>query len=520
MKKVKSKLEIVNPNAAGIDIGSAVHYVCVPEGRDEQRVQKFGCFTEDLHNLAQWLKKCKVTTVAMESTGVYWIPLFQILESYKFEVRLVNARHVKNVPGRKSDVQDCQWLQQLHSYGLLHGSFRPDNQMCVLRSYVRQRKNLTESASTHILRMQKALIQMNIQLHKVISHITGITGMKIIEAIIEGERDPEKLAKFRDARIKNDQSTIAKALAGDYREEHLFTLKQEFELYNIYQEKIAECDRNIEAYYKTFETKSCESKQLSKQKNKNSKSKPSFALYEELHRITGMDFTKIPGFDVLSIQTIVSEVGINHSKWPTEKHFSSWLGLSPANKVTGEKVFNTRTRKVINRAANALRIAAHSVGNSKSALGAYYRRLKKRLGSVDKILEKPYKSSNKIEKTHKNLSSFIKSGKNAPKIFNFTKKTLNQMTFFVDMLIVIPLHFSIPFWRNNYCTSLVFKTCNKGIAIVALVSYYSRVIDTFGQHLCLRNFISLTRSQSKFKWISKCIDKRMYFSCKATFAPP
>ncbi|WP_353276850.1 IS110 family transposase [Wolbachia endosymbiont (group A) of Agelastica alni] len=385
MKKAKSKLEIVNPNAAGIDIGSAVHYVCVPEGRDEQRVQKFGCFTEDLHNLAQWLKKCKVTTVAMESTGVYWIPLFQILESYKFEVRLVNARHVKNVPGRKSDVQDCQWLQQLHSYGLLHGSFRPDNQMCVLRSYVRQRKNLTESASTHILRMQKALIQMNIQLHKVISHITGITGMKIIEAIIEGERDSEKLAEFRDVRMKNDQSTIAKALAGDYREEHLFTLKQEFELYNIYQEKIAECDRNIEAYYKTFETKSCESKQLNKQKNKNSKSKPSFALYEELHRITGMDFTKIPGFDVLSIQTIISEVGINHSKWPTEKHFSSWLGLSPANKVTGEKVFNTRTRKVINRAANALRIAAHSVGNSKSALGAYYRRLKKRLGAPKAI---------------------------------------------------------------------------------------------------------------------------------------
>lgn len=206
---------------------------------------------------------------------MYWIALFQILESYELEVKLVNARHVKNVPGRKSDVQDCQWLQQLHSYGLLHGSFRPDNQMCVLRSYVRQRKNLTESASTHVLHMQKALIQMNVQLHKVIGDITGVTGMKIIKAIIEGERDPEKLAEFRDARIKNDQSTIAKALAGDYREEHLFTLKQEFELYNIYQEKIAECDKNIEVYYKTFETKSGESKQLSK--GKNSKNKPNFA---------------------------------------------------------------------------------------------------------------------------------------------------------------------------------------------------------------------------------------------------
>lgn len=381
----KSKLEVMNPDAAGIDVGSAVHYVCIPERRDEQRVQKFGCFTEDLHNLARWLKKCKVTTVAMESTGVYWIPLFQILESYGFEVKLVNARHVKNVPGRKSDVQDCQWLQQLHSYGLLQGSFRPDSQICVLRSYVRQRKNLTESASTHVLRMQKALIQMNIQLHRVIRDITGVTGMKIIKAIIKGERDSGKLAQFRDARIKNDQSTIAKALAGDYREEHVFTLKQEFELYNIYQEKIAECDRNIEVYYKTFETKSNESKQLSKEKNKHRKSKPDFALHEELHRITGMDFTKVPGLDILSIQTIISETGINHNKWSTEKHFSSWLGLSPANKITGEKVFSTRTRKVINRAANAFRMAANSVGNSKSSLGAYYRRLKKRLGAPKAI---------------------------------------------------------------------------------------------------------------------------------------
>ncbi len=278
MKKAKSKLKIVNPDTAGIDIGSAVHYACVPEGRDEQRVQKFGCFTEDLHNLARWLKKCKVTTVAMESTGVYWIPLFQILESSGFEVKLVNAKHVKNVPGRKSNVQDCQWLQQLHSYGLLQGSFRPDNQICILRSYVRQRKTLTESASTHVLRMQKALIQMNIQLHKVISDITGVIGMHIIKAIVEGERNPDKLAEFRSPNIKNNKSTIAKALSGDYREEHLFTLRQEFELYNIYQEKIAECDRNIEAYYKTFETKSYESKQLSKEKNKYSKSKPGFAL--------------------------------------------------------------------------------------------------------------------------------------------------------------------------------------------------------------------------------------------------
>ncbi len=385
MTKAKSKLEIVNPNASGIDIGSAVHYVCVPEGRDKQRVQKFGCFTADLHNLARWLKKCKVTTVAMESTGVYWISLFQILESYEFEVKLVNARHVKNVPGRKSDVQDCQWLQQLHSYGLLRGSFRPDNQMCVLRSYVRQRKKLTESASTHVLRMQKALIQMNIQLHKVISNITGVTGMKIIEAIIEGERNPEKLAEFRSSNIKNDKATIAKALTGDYREEHLFVLKQELELYNIYQEKIAECDENIENYYKTFETKFCGNKQCSKIKNRSTKNRPNFSIHEELHRVTGMDFTKVPGLDALSIQTIISETGINHNKWPTEKHFSSWLGLSPANKITGEKVFSTRTCRVINRAANAFRMAAHCVSRSNSGIGAYCRRLKKRLGAPKAI---------------------------------------------------------------------------------------------------------------------------------------
>lgn len=384
-KKVKGKLELINSNAAGIDIGSAIHYVCVPEWRDEQHIRKFSCFTADLNNLAKWLKKCKVTTVAMESTGVYWIPLFQILESYGFEVKLVNARHVKNVPGRKSDVQDCQWLQQLHSYGLLQGSFRPDNQICVLHSYVQQRKNLIESASTHILRMQKALIQMNIQLHKVISDTTGSTGMQIIKAIIEGERNPEKLAELRNSNIKNDKSTIAKALTGDYREEHLFTLKQEFELYNIYQEKIVECDKNIEDYYKTFETKSDESKELGKEKNKYRKSKPSFALYEELHRITGINFTKTPGLDTLTVQTIISEVGFNANKWPSEKHFTSWLGLSPANRITGEKVVRTGTRKVNNRAANAFRLAARSVANGKSALGAYSRRLKKRLGTPKAI---------------------------------------------------------------------------------------------------------------------------------------
>lgn len=257
--------------------------------------------------------------------------------------------------------------------------------MCVLRSYVRQRKNLIESASTHILRMQKALIQMNIQLHKVISNITGVTGMQIIKAIVEGERNPDKLAELRDARIRSDKSSIAKALTGDYREEHLFALKQEFELYNVYQEKIAECDRSIEEHYKIFKTKSGEKELCNKIKHRSTKHRPDFAIHEELHRITGMDFTKVPGLDVVTIQTIISETGINPNKWRTEKHFTSWLGLSPSNKITGEKVFNTRTRKVINRAADAFRMAAYCVSRSNSGVGAYCRRLKKQLGAPKAI---------------------------------------------------------------------------------------------------------------------------------------
>jgi hypothetical protein len=261
-KKRKNELGIVNPDAAGIDVGSEVHYVCVPEGRAEPRIQKFACFTEDLHNLAKWLKDCGIKTVAMESTGVYWIPLFQVLETQGFDVKLVNAKHVKNVPGRKTDVQDCQWLQQLHSYGLLQGSFRPEDIICVLRSYIRQRDNLIKSAAMHIQRMQKALIQMNMQLHKVLSDITTATGLRIIKAILAGERNAEKLGSLRDHRTKNDLLTIAKALKGDWREEHLFSLKQEFELYEIYQTKIAECDKQIAAYYQQFETKSDNTKDV------------------------------------------------------------------------------------------------------------------------------------------------------------------------------------------------------------------------------------------------------------------
>lgn len=384
--KQADKFELINPHAAGIDIGSRFHYVCVGKNKDSQPIRKFNCFTPDLHNLADWLIKCKITTVAMESTGVYWIPVFQILESHGLEVILVNARHVKNVPGKKTDVQDCQWLQQLHTYGLLSRSFRPDADICVLRSYVRQRDNLIRSARVHIQRMQKALTQMNIQLHKVISDITRATGIAIIKAILNGERDPQVLAKLRNVQIKNNEEVIAHALVGDYREEHLFSLQQEYDLYCFYQLKIAECDNRILLFYQNSSHQIDPIKKpLIKRKSKGRKSHPKFDLRHELYRIIGTDTTTIPGFDVLTVQSIISEVGLDMNKWSTEKHFASWLGLSPGNKISGDKVLNTKTRKVINRATVAFRMAAYAAGKSHTALGAYYRRLKSRLGAPKAI---------------------------------------------------------------------------------------------------------------------------------------
>jgi transposase len=376
-------LNIINPNAAGIDVGSEFHYVCVPEGNKEPRVRKFACFTNELNKLAGWLIECNIKTVTMESTGVFWVPLYEILTAHGFEVVLANAKYVKNVPGRKTDVQDCQWLQQLHSYGLLQGSFLPDELISVLRGYMRQRDNLVKGATIHIQRMQKALTQMNIQLHKVISDITGETGLRIIRAILDGERNPLKLASLCGARIRNDEATIAQALVGNYREDHLFSLQQEYNLYLEYQTKVAECDKKILEHYANFESK-VEASQM-EGGNAKSKNNPKFNLRDELHRITGVDFTQVPGLDVLSIQTIISEVGLNSSKWPSEKHFASWLGLSPANKITGGKVYSTKTRKVNNRASIVFRTCAVGLGRSKTALGAFYRRIKSKAGAPKAI---------------------------------------------------------------------------------------------------------------------------------------
>ena len=378
-KNNKQKLTVINPDAAGIDIGSREHYVCVSADRDEKNVRKFAAFTSDLKAMRDWLKKCGVKTIAMESTGVYWIPVFQVLETSGFEVVLVNARHVKNVPGRKTDVQDCQWLQQLHSYGLLSGSFRPKDQICELRSFTRQRDRLTKNAATHVNRMQKALNEMNIQLHHVISDITGVTGISIIKAIIAGERDANKLAAFRDYRIKSDVKTIIKALEGDYRKEHLIVLKQALDIYEFYLKQISECDKEIEACYKEFDKRG-DGKLINNTKQYRSKNAPKFDLQQSLYNAAGVDFTAIPGLSELSVQTIVSEVGLDMDKWSTEKHFTSWLGLSPSNRITGGKVFDTRTRKVENKASMAFRMAAFNLGRGKSALAGFYRRIKSRAG--------------------------------------------------------------------------------------------------------------------------------------------
>jgi transposase len=383
-KRKRVRMQVVNPNAAGIDIGSEVHYVAVPPDRDPEPVRSFKCFTADLKALADWLDECGIETVAMESTSVYWIPLYQILEAHGFEVVLVNARHVKNVPGRKTDVLDCQWLQQLHTYGLLRGSFRPEDQICVLRSYIRQRDNLIKSAGAHIQRMQKALEQMNIQLHKTITDITGVTGVRIIEAILDGQRDPIKLAQLKHRNTRSSHETIAKSLEGDWREEHLFSLRQEFELYGIFRDKIIECDRKIEACLRSFENKvDPDQKPLPKfkhGKNKAQGNQPTLDLRNPLYRMIGVDLVAIDGFDVLTVQTIVSEVGLDMTPWPTEKHFCSWLGLCPNNKVTGGRIKDSRSKKVVNRASCAFRMAAQAAGKSHSALGGYYRRIKIRLG--------------------------------------------------------------------------------------------------------------------------------------------
>ena len=388
-------LQHINVHAAGIDIGSRSHFVAVPEGIDEMPVREFSSFTGDLEQMAAWLISCGVTTVAMESTGIYWIPAFEILERHGIEVKLVNARHVKNVPGRKSDVLDCQWLQQLHTYGLLRGAFQPDAQVCTLRAYVRQRAMMVRSAASYIQRMQKALSQMNLQLHNVVTDITGLTGMRIIKAILSGERKPEVLAAMRDRRCKNSVATIARSLQGSYRPEHLFSLRQAVEFYEFHQEKISACDLQILEQLKSFDSQN---------------DKPPKNVEEALILMSGVDLTGIAGIDTNTALKILAEIGTDMSRWKSAKHFASWLGLSPGTKVSGGKVLSSATKPVANKAAAALRIAAFTLLNSKSALGAYLRRQKARLGAPKAITATAHKLARLVYMMLKQGTAYVDAG--------------------------------------------------------------------------------------------------------------
>ena len=388
-------LREINHHAAGIDVGATQHFVAVPEGRDEEgSVRCFGTFTQDLQALADWLEQCGIQSVAMESTGVYWIPVFELLEARGFEVKLVEPSKLKNAPGRKTDVVDCQWIQQLHSYGLLQGSFRPEDAICQLRSFLRQRAMLVKYAAQHVQHMQKALMQMNVQLHHVISDITGETGTAIIQAILQGERDPHQLAALRDARCKNDEQTIALALEGNWRDDHLFALEQAWDLFRIYHDKMAELDERLEAYLKTFEDKSDgEVLPPRVRQRKRHSNEPKFDLRNYLHKMTGVDLTSIDGLGGHTVLTLISEIGTDMSAWPTEKHFASWLALCPGNHKTGGRQLRnkTKTRPSANRAATTLRLAAQSLLRASCALGAFCRRLRARLGPEKAITATAHK---------------------------------------------------------------------------------------------------------------------------------
>ena len=385
----RSGLSLMNPDAAGVDIGSAAHFVAVPLDRDEEPVREFASFTADLNALADWLEQCGIKTVAMESTGVYWIPLYELLQRRGFEVLLVNARHVKNVSGRKSDVLDCQWLQQLHSFGLLRGAFRPDDKVCELRSITRQRAMLLKSQGRHVQHMQKALTQMNIQLANVISDVAGVTGQKIIREIVAGERDAEVLAAYRDVRIKATEAEIAKSLLGNWRAEHLFALKQALAGFDFCVAQLAECDTEAERVLR--ELHAHEGQPAKGKRRSRARNAPKFDVREHLFKVCGVDLTRIDGIDVSTALVVLSEIGVDMSRFPTVKHFTSWLGLCPGTKISGGKILGSRSKRTANRATQALKLAAAALRSSKSALGAYYRRMCARMDKAKAVTAAAHK---------------------------------------------------------------------------------------------------------------------------------
>ena len=406
-------LKQINLNAAGLDIGAAQILVAMPEERTEQSVRCFETLTSELHALADWLQQYGVETVAMESTPVYWIPIFEILQVGGFEVLLVNAHHIKNVPGRKTDALDCQWIHQLHTYGLLQGSFRPRAEIATLRAYVRQRQNLLRYRAALIQHMQKALQLMNIQLTNVLSDITGKTGLHIIRAIISGEEDPLTLAQFRDPRCKSDREEIAKALTGNYRPEHIFALRQAVELYDFYNRQLAECHTQVEQLYSTFTPKvDIDQKPLppAKKHSRRQGNGPDFDLRTCLYQTCAVDLSAVDGMDSVLAQTILAEIGTDMSKWKSGKHFASWLRVCPQNDISGGKLLSSKSGKTKNRATTALRLAAQSAGKTDSALGAFYRGLKFRPGPAKAITATAHKIARIIYHMLKNQEDYHDPG--------------------------------------------------------------------------------------------------------------
>jgi transposase len=390
-EKVKriSQLTVINPTAAGIDVSDTEMMVAYPISPEQLEIRVFGCFTRDLHSIANCLKENGTTTIAMESTGVYWIPLFLLLQEYGFEVYLVNAKHVKNVTGRKDDESDAEWIQKLHSCGLLSASFQPDNMVRTLRSMVRHRKNLVRTSSTYLNRMQKAMELMNIKLHTIISDIDGKTGLLILEAILAGERDPEVLADLRDKRIKASREDIIKSLEGHWTTEHLFELGQCYQLYCTHRQMIDECDKEIEKQLVIQIASKNEGviPDIPKVKRKASgKHKVQFNLTADLKEILKVDVTEVFGINELSALTILSEVGCDMTKWKTEHHFTSWLGLAPNTKISGGKVISSRIMKKKHHAGQSFRMAANGLYNSKSPLGDYFRRLRAKAGAPKAVV--------------------------------------------------------------------------------------------------------------------------------------
>jgi transposase len=406
------EMEVIHPLAAGIDVGNEEHYVAVPPHLDKEPVRTFGCCTADLLKMAGWLQGMGITTVALQSTGVYWIPLYDILSARGMKVFVVNARDTKNLPGRKSDVQECQWILKLHAFGLLRNSFRPREEICLLRSLWRQRQQHVADAARCTQRMQKALTQMNVQLANVISDIMGVSGQAIIRAILRGERDGKALADLCQPEIRASHETVARSLEGNWRDDHLFVLRQQFDSYSHFQRQIEDCDKLLQERFRAMKQKAdpAELPKCPKNKRPRGNAVRRFDVRAEQYRVLGVDLTKIDGVNVMTVQTLISEIGLDVSAWETEGQFVSWLNLAPKDKISGGRVIGRDHRKIVNRVGEALRIAAGSLRQSQSYLGAQYRRLRARLESPRAIKAMAAKLARLIYRSLKYGQEYVDKG--------------------------------------------------------------------------------------------------------------